>query len=392
MTPTEPQSQQPSQLAAPLKKRLGIASIFNSPGRMAVVYLAGLALAEAITTLIEARFGMIMHGLVLAALFLHASIWANFTQRRFLLCLSMAPMIRLVSLALPLMEFPFVYWYMIVGLPLFLAAYLAVRASRLNRGMLNLSYRSWPLQLLIAPVGIGLGYIEFLILRPDPLISELSLSQALLPSIILLIFTGFLEELIFRGMLQYSAMRSFGRSGLIYSAVVFTVLHLGYHSIVDLIFVFGVAILFGLLTYWTGSILGVSLAHGITNIGLYLVFPFLITVPMVTPRTAVGLTPAIPAPIMIVTLPSTPVTPRRAQAAAILFEQPRQPLHLLPQKYQPYPPILPLRKQLKQELEEMHDPLIRWSCISSSLIKKAPRFFYSAANGIPQPPAKLRLE
>jgi hypothetical protein len=57
---------------------------------------------------------------------------------------------------------------------------------------------------------------------------------------------------------------------------VFAVLHLGYKSALDMLFVFGVAIGFGLLTLYTGSILGSTLAHGLTNIALFLIFPFLV--------------------------------------------------------------------------------------------------------------------
>jgi len=37
-----------------------------------------------------------------------------------------------------------------------------------------------------------------------------------------------------------------------------------------------VALFFGYSVHKTGSILGVTLSHGLTNIGLFLVFPFLL--------------------------------------------------------------------------------------------------------------------
>ncbi len=302
MTRTESSRQErwpPKETPEP---RQGVIALFKTPGRTALFYLVLLALAEATTTLADPRAGLVMHGLVLVTMFLHASLWARSNERRFLMCLALAPLIRLMSLSLPLPDYPFVYWYLVVGVPLFLAAYMAARAGKMNFGMVSLTGNKWLLQLLVGATGATFGYVEYLILRPAPLISELSLGQFWLPALILLIFTGFLEELIFRGMLQYSAIRSFGWIGLVYVALVFAVLHLGYHSLVDVLFVLGVALFFGLVTLRTGSILGVSISHGLTNVGLYLVFPFIFASPLAPQGTPV----TVPTPVAPVLLAPQP--------------------------------------------------------------------------------------
>jgi LysM repeat protein len=66
-----------------------------------------------------------------------------------------------------------------------------------------------------------------------------------------------------------------GKWAILYVTVVFAVLHLGYKSAVDVAFVFAVGLLFGWVVAKTRSLLGVSLSHGITNIALYLIVPFL---------------------------------------------------------------------------------------------------------------------
>jgi membrane protease YdiL (CAAX protease family) len=124
-------------------------------------------------------------------------------------------------------------------------------------------------------MGIALGYIEYLILRPEPLISDLTPAQFWGPALILMISTGFLEELIFRGVFQSQAIALLGRlRGIVYVAVYFGVLHVGYHSLIDVIFVTAVGLIFGWITYKTRSIIGVTLAHGLTNIMLFLIMPF----------------------------------------------------------------------------------------------------------------------
>ena len=142
---------------------------------VALIYLAAIILAEALTTLVEPRVGLVLHGLVLLTLLLQAWLSDHIMTRRFLLALALAPLTRLLSLVLPLQRFPLVYWYALVGWPLSMAAIFTARASRLDRAMLGLTLRKLPFQVLVSLTGIGLGYLEYYILRPKPLVAELRL-------------------------------------------------------------------------------------------------------------------------------------------------------------------------------------------------------------------------
>jgi uncharacterized protein len=130
-------------------------------------------------------------------------------------------------------------------------------------------------QVLWGYTGLFLGCIEFFILGSTPFASGISTHQIWLPALILLVFTGFLEEIIFRGVLQITALQYLGKTGILYISVVFTLLHLGYYSILNLAFVFFVALLFGWFAKRSKSILGVCLAHGLINIMVYLIIPLL---------------------------------------------------------------------------------------------------------------------
>ncbi len=76
-------------------------------------------------------------------------------------------------------------------------------------------------------------------------------------------------------MLQSTATQHLGRMGVLNVAILFAVLHFGYRSVLNVLFVFAVALLFGLIAQRSGTLLGVSISHGLTNVSLYLVFPFL---------------------------------------------------------------------------------------------------------------------
>jgi membrane protease YdiL (CAAX protease family) len=273
-----------------------------------LTYLIMISIAEAITTLAEPLLGMVLHGLVLVMLLLHGSMTHRGVLRRFLILLSISPLIRIVSLSLPLQKIglPLIYWYMVIGVLLFLAAFIASRVTDLRGSRISWTWGVWPQQLGIGLIGFGLGYVEFMILKPGPLAAYVTWVDVVTAALILMIFTGVLEEYIFRGLMQSATMQMMGRFGLVYVALLFAVLHLGYHSFIDVLFVLLVGLLFGWLVWKTQSILGVSLAHGIANISLYVMFPLLISsnslpVASLEPTPAAGATLA---PL----LASTPAT------------------------------------------------------------------------------------
>ena len=249
--------------------------LHRPPLHVALAYLAVLALAEILTTLIDARVGLVMNSIMLFVLLLHTALAWETPLHRLLVTLAFAPLIRLLSLSLPLAEFPRVYWYFITSVPLFVAAFLVARLLDFSLDGLGINLRALPVQGLVALTGLAFGFLEYKILQPDPLAPAFTWQALLVPALILLFSTGFLEELIFRGLMQSTALEVLGRFGLVYVALIFAVLHIGYKSVVDVVFVFAVGFFFGWVVWKTRSIVGVTLAHGLTNIMLFLVMPFL---------------------------------------------------------------------------------------------------------------------
>jgi hypothetical protein len=77
--------------------------------------------------------------------------------------------------------------------------------------------------------------------------------------------------------MQRCAEESLGEWGWLYVAGVFSTLYIGYLSPAQWLFVLGVGLLFGWVVKKTGSLVGVTLAHGIANICLYIVLPLVVT-------------------------------------------------------------------------------------------------------------------
>ena len=237
-------------------------------------YLFTIALAELVTTFFNPQFGLIMDGILILVIFLHTSLCRVKAQQKFLCTVMLVPLIRLVSLSMPLVGFESSFWFAIIGIPLLLSAYLVFRFTGYKLAEIGISTYKLPVQLLIGLSGIGLGWVEYQILKPDPLVQNVQLQDVLMISFFLLLFSGFLEEFIFRGLMQHAGQDVLGKYSLGYVALMFAVLYIGYHSLIDFVFVYFVGLCFGLIAKHTRSIWGVTLAHGLASITVYIIMPF----------------------------------------------------------------------------------------------------------------------
>ncbi len=247
----------------------------NAGTTEAIVYSLAIIAAETVTVLVQPVWGMACHAIVLVAVVVRSALVSDYRYRRLILSLALVPLVRIISLGMPLVNIPQILWYPLVYSSLLVAVIAVVRILGMRAREVGFSFGSLPVQLAVGLSGFLFGVVEYLILTPEPMIIELSWRGVWLPALIFLLCTGFVEEFIFRGVLQRTAVEVFGGWwGIIYVSLLFTVMHIGFLSLIDVVFVFFVALFFGWVVKKTGSLFGVTLAHGITNIMLYLVVPF----------------------------------------------------------------------------------------------------------------------
>ena len=242
----------------------------------AIIYLLAITGSELITVFVQPVWGIACHTIVLVAVIVHSSVVDRYFYGQLVLSLALVPLVRIISLSMPLINIPQMWWYPIIYAPLLTAAIMVVRLLGHSLVEIGLNFKRILLQLAVALTGIAFGVVEYYILAPQPLISELTLQNVWLPALIFLLCTGFVEEFIFRGVLQKTAIEAFGWQGIVYVSLLFAVMHIGFLSMIDVVFVFVVALFFGWVVNKTGSLFGVTLSHGITNSFLYLVLPFLL--------------------------------------------------------------------------------------------------------------------
>lgn len=244
---------------------------------LATACLVAVTIAELVVTLVNPAQGVAAHSVILAVLLAYGAFGSDTPDRRLAQSLAVAPIIRITSLGLPLGTFSQLWRFALAGLPLLIVSFVLLRVLALSRNQVALrlpSWQHWPTTLLVAASGIPLGWAEYRILRPQPLFRGDGVGSFVLVALILLIATGVTEELIFRGILQASAIEALGLiPGVVFVSLLFGMLHIGYRSVTDVVFVFGVALYFGAVVHWTRTLLGVTLAHGVTNIILFAVLP-----------------------------------------------------------------------------------------------------------------------
>ncbi len=241
------------------------------------IFLAAISVAEFVTATASPRTGVLLHGLVLMALVLYGAVMPDEAPRRLLWTLILAPLIRIMSLSLPLGQFPIFSWYFVISLPLFATGLLLSRILGFPRSDLGLrvAWRNVPGDLLVIGVGLPLGFVEYSILRPDPLVSLQGWILPVMAALILGVSTGFSEEFMFRGLMQSAATPVIRRWSPLFVNLMFAVLHMGYQSFIDLVFVFIVGMFFSWYTLRSRSIFAVTLCHSFVNITLFLIAPFL---------------------------------------------------------------------------------------------------------------------
>ncbi|HPR98450.1 MAG TPA: type II CAAX endopeptidase family protein [Methanomassiliicoccales archaeon] len=256
---------------------------------------AGLLLPILIIAVAEALYftGSVESCLALHALNIFACILLPiWDDKRMLMYQSFAlvSLLRVLNIGMPVFFTETLLWMPFVYGPIIIAGYIVWRQTVM--GVEKMHWRNlvqflnghglrsnvtWKWEYLL--IAIIFGYLcsnlEFFLLDNQALVYDLgplTLSKLLL---VMVVFVGFGEELIFRGLLQSSIEKHYGKYLAVFvSALMFAIMHSGYHSIPYLIFVFLVGLTLAYAYQRTSSLGLVALMHGLLNFFLFSFLPF----------------------------------------------------------------------------------------------------------------------
>lgn len=138
-----------------------------------------------------------------------------------------------------------------------------------SRGLVRLRFQ------VLAGVGVGvvLGLVEYFILRPKPIEAGSNVfSNVLYLLIVMIVFVGLTEELLFRGLLQTYMVDLMPKwQGVHLTSLIFGLFHIGWLNPMEVVFAYSAGTMFGYLLIKTSGLTAPVVAHGFGNIVLYMI-------------------------------------------------------------------------------------------------------------------------
>jgi uncharacterized protein len=235
---------------------------------VAGVYVPMLVAAEALAAFGGAVPAAVLHGVILVTLLTQYVISA--AAGRVIAALTLVPLLRLSSLALSI-EDPLGF-YVVSGVPVLLAAVLAADALDLP-GILRLWDIRHRSQWHVALVALFVAEVATPLLSLEPVAHARSLPAVLLAALIVFLFAGVLEELVFRGVLQGALTPLFGGWSVVLADVLFAATYLGSGSAAYAVCMAAFGLACGFWVRWTGSLAGAAIGHGLFAAGLLVIWP-----------------------------------------------------------------------------------------------------------------------
>ena len=200
-------------------------------------------------------------------------------------------------------------------------AFIVVKRVSLKR--VGLTIGPYPIAKQIstgASVGILSGLIEYSILQPKPIeLTGNHLQSILYVIIVMTLFVGFGEELLFRGLVQEAYQNVLPAwSAIFMASVQFGLMHYGWLNPLEILFAYGMGVTFGYSFWKTKSLIAPITIHSLGNIIMFHIaaYPELMLTPTATQLiiiiSVVLLLPALPwrklpKPEMNIIRPASPI-------------------------------------------------------------------------------------
>jgi membrane protease YdiL (CAAX protease family) len=223
--------------------------------------VTALVIAQAFVLFGETEVAEVAQIVVFGFLAVAYLAWRREPHRQMLLALALLPLVQLLSLSLPTRLFPMLEWFVMIGIPTYVLMVLAAYRLELRPYELGLRLTRWQPQARIILAGAILAIPGYLILRPAPLVTDPTPLNVATAALIVGLFGGFLEEGLFRGVIQSVAERSLARRSIAVSAFATGLLYSTSLDVRYVVFAVLVGILFGSVVRRTGSIVGVAGGH-----------------------------------------------------------------------------------------------------------------------------------
>ncbi len=241
-----------------------------------ILYLLAFGTAEVSIAYHSMGSGLFIHNMIMLFLIVLSTYTKEVKYSRLLLGLALASLIRILSTSIPLLVFlnqPYVF--VLIYPPLLLISFIFLESQKISMKDAGITVKNLKLQIFIGLSGLFFGVTEYFILKEYlPVTGTTNFGEIISGIIIMIFVVGFTEELIFRGIILRNITKILSANkSIIFTSILFMLMHMGLHSPADLSFVFVVSLFYCYIFIKTGSIIGITLSHGLTNVVEYIVIP-----------------------------------------------------------------------------------------------------------------------
>jgi len=151
-------------------------------------------------------------------------------------------------------------------------------------------------------VGLVSGLVEYFVLKPSPIkLAGDQLQMILYVVIVMTVFVGLGEEMLFRGLVQQSYQKVLPAwSAIVMASIQFAVMHLSSLNPLELLFTYGMGVFFGYSFWKTRSLVVPVTAHSLGNINMFMLAAY---PNLMLPRSAIALSALVPIVLLLCVVP-----------------------------------------------------------------------------------------
>ncbi len=187
-------------------------------------------------------------------------------------------LMRIISLIMPQFFTVTLLWYVLINGVMFIPIYIIIKNQEISLSELGINFKHLRIYIPIALIiGMAFAALEYRILDPLALIENIQLSNLVKIAIVMFVFIGVGEELVFRSILQTRLEKVIGlKNGLIVTGILFGIMHSVYGQINEILLasIFGIVI--GYIFQKTRSFPFILAINGTSNILLFGILPILL--------------------------------------------------------------------------------------------------------------------
>ena len=186
-------------------------------------------------------------------------------------------LLRIVNIAMPQFFTNTLLWYSLIYGVMFLPIYSIINNQKITLKELGMNFRRLHIYLPAALlIGAVAAFFESRIINPIPLIENINISSILMLTVVMFVFVGAVEELIFRSILQTRLEKALGlKSGILLSGALFGIMHSSYGILNEILFACVFGIVLSYIFQKTRSFPFILLIHGFANVLLFGLMPIL---------------------------------------------------------------------------------------------------------------------